>query len=98
MATHVSDDANRLNEDDSFTYIYDLNGNLESKTDKTNSDITTYTYDAQNQLIGIDFPNLTSAAYFYDGLGRRIEKDVNSAITSYGSVRLNRLELGFSIP
>ena len=45
--------------------------------------ITVYTYDAQNQLTRIEFPDLTTAAYRYDGLGRRIEKDVNGTLTRY---------------
>ena len=34
-AGHVTDPANRLLEDDSYTYSYDLNGNLTAKTPKT---------------------------------------------------------------
>ena len=45
--------------------------------------MTGYSYDAQDQLTRIDFPDLTFAAYRYDGLGRRIEKDVNGALTQY---------------
>ena len=82
-ASHLHDAANRLLDDDSFTYTYDDNGNLETKTNIISSDVTTYTYDAQNQLVRIDFPNLTFVAYRYDGLGRRIEKDVNGTITRY---------------
>ena len=81
--THVTDAANQLLEDDDFTYTYDANGNLASKTDKVTSAVTTYSYDAQNQLIRIDFPDLTFAAYRYDALARRIEKDLNGAITRY---------------
>ncbi len=33
-AAHTTDTANRLTEDDQFTYVYDANGNLTSKTDK----------------------------------------------------------------
>ena len=36
-----------------------------------------YTYDAQDQLIRIDFPDTTFATYAYDALGRRIAKDVD---------------------
>jgi len=82
---HIHDDANRLTEDDQFTYTYDANGNLETKTDKVvPTDITTYTWDAQDQLAQITFPDLTTATYKYDGLGRRIEKNVNGSITRYG--------------
>ena len=45
--------------------------------------VTTFTYDTLDQLIRIDFPDLTFATYRYDGLGRRIEKNVNGVITRY---------------
>jgi len=83
-ATHTHDDANRLLEDDDFIYTYDANGNLETKTSKVvPTDVTTYTWDAQEQLIQITFPDSTTASYAYDGLGRRIEKNVNGTITRY---------------
>ena len=82
-ASHVVDDANRLSEDDAFTYAYDLNGNLISKTAKVGGALTTYSYDAQDQLIRIDLPGGSVALYAYDGLGRRIEKDVDGAVTAY---------------
>ncbi len=62
---------------------YDDNGNLTAKTDKVTTDVTGYAYDAQNQLIQITFPDLTTANYRYDGVGRRIEKDVAGVITRY---------------
>jgi YD repeat-containing protein len=86
-ASHTTDIANRLTEDDAACYAYDSNGNLTTKTAKAagacTGAMTGYTYDAQDQLTRIDFPDLTFAAYRYDGLGRRIEKDVNGAITQY---------------
>ena len=83
-STHNHDDLNRLTEDDAFTYTYDNNGNLETKTNKaTPTDITTYHWDAQDQLIQIDHPDSTVTTYKYDGLGRRIEKNVAGTITRY---------------
>ncbi len=82
-STHTHDDLNRLLEDDQFTYTYDDNGNLETKTDKGTSAVTTYHWDAQDQLIQIDRPDSTTVTYKYDGLGRRIEKDVAGSITRY---------------
>ena len=79
----VFDAANRLTEDETFLYTYDANGNLETKTEKVGGAVTTHTYDAENRLVRIDFPDLTIAEYRYDGLGRRIEKNVNGVITRY---------------
>lgn len=77
---------NQLTEDSSFTYEYDLNGNLVRKTFKVSGNHTDYTYDAENRLIRVDefafgspTPGATST-YQYDGLGRRIEK-VGNGIT-----------------
>ena len=80
---HVYDDANRLLENDDFTYTYDANGNMATKTAKSDGAVTTYTFDAQNQLVMIAFPDGTTASYRYDGLGRRIEKNISGAITRY---------------
>jgi RHS repeat-associated protein len=78
----VFDNANRLIEDQEYTYDYDNNGNLIEKTNKSTLEVTQYNYDAENRLIQIDKPGMT-ATYRYDGLGRRIEKNVNGVITRY---------------
>ncbi len=80
---HVTSDVNRLLEDDQYTYSYDLNGNLESKTNKVTTDVTTYGYDILNRLVLITFPDTTTASYAYDALSRRIEKNVDGTITRY---------------
>ncbi|MCA9501056.1 MAG: hypothetical protein KC588_17820 [Nitrospira sp.] len=82
-STHTHNDLNRLLEDDQFTYTYDNNGNLITKTSKATSAVTTYSWDAQDQLIQINLPNSTTVTYKYDGLGRRIEKNVAGSITRY---------------
>lgn len=79
----VSDDLNRLLEDDTFTFVYDDNGNLISKTDKATLDLTTYSYDAFDRLVRADLPGGVVATYAYDALGRRIEKTVGTPVTRY---------------
>ncbi len=81
--SHSHDDANRLLEDDAYSYVYDANGNLTSKTDKASGDVTTYTWDSLDRLIQITFPDTTTATYAYDAFGRRIEKNVNGTVTRY---------------
>ncbi|MFQ5857788.1 MAG: RHS repeat domain-containing protein [Anaerolineae bacterium] len=78
----IHDAANRLTEDSNFTYTYDANGNLTTKTDKVTGGITAYTYDAEDLLIRVDKPGLV-AKYRYDVLSRRIEKVVNGVATRY---------------
>jgi RHS repeat-associated protein len=82
-ATYMHDAANKLLADAQFDYLYDANGNLVSKTERASGKKTVYTYDADNLLTRIDFPDATSAFYRYDGLGRRIEKSVNGVVTQY---------------
>lgn len=61
----------------SFTLIYDDNGNLISKTDTANpANVTTYTWDSRNRLTAISGPGI-EARFSYDALGRRTEKTVN---------------------
>ncbi|MBI3661256.1 hypothetical protein HY230_12400 [Candidatus Acetothermia bacterium] len=81
--SYVYGAANRLLEDDSFLYRYDRNGNLLEKTSKATQLATRYIYDAENQRIRVDLPDGGFATYRYDGLGRRIERNVNGIITRY---------------
>jgi RHS repeat-associated protein len=74
---------NQLTSYDSVTFDYDKNGNLTKKT-QNESDITTYTFDYENRLTRIDYPDETYSGYKYDVLGRRIEKrDRTSSISRY---------------
>ena len=60
--------------DANFTYTYDLLGNLVQKVAAGNSsDVTTYTYNAENRLIGVTTPAVATT-YVYDPIGRRIAR------------------------
>jgi len=95
LSSHIStnyiyNNANRLTSDDQFTYSYDNNGNQTSKTDKSTNKYYEYTYNNENQLtIYKEYTDsskttlLKSANYKYDGLGRRIEKEVDSIVTRF---------------
>ncbi len=77
-------DANRrLLEDDTFIYTYDPVGNLTKKTRKENGATTIYTYDAENQLVRIDRSDGGFSTYRYDGLSRRVAKNVDGQVTRY---------------
>ena len=80
---YTHDGANRLLDDDDFTYTYDADGNLTAKTAKVGGATTTYTYDALGKLVQIDLPDDGKVTYRYDGLGRRIEKVVNQQTSRY---------------
>ncbi|HZN06928.1 MAG TPA: RHS repeat-associated core domain-containing protein [Pyrinomonadaceae bacterium] len=76
FASATYNDANRLTQKGAATFTYDANGNLTS--DGTN----TYTWNARNQLASISGPSLT-ASFQYDAFGRRVNKTINGASTSY---------------
>ena len=73
--------ANQLEEDGDFTYTYDNNGNLTNKTAKAGGDFTSYEYDAENKLVRVVTPGKT-VNYDYDGLGRRVEKEIIEVTTT----------------
>ena len=84
---HSHDAANRLLEDDQACYAYDANGNLTTKTVKVagvcTGAVTTHHWDPENRLVQIDLPGGSIARYIYDGLNRRIQKDVDGTVTTY---------------
>jgi RHS repeat-associated protein len=75
------DTDNRLLSFNGTSFAYDNNGNMISRTDQTGT--TTYQYDAENRLVGINKPDGAVIGYRYDPFGRRIEKNVNGTITRY---------------
>jgi len=81
--TSTFNDGNQLEDDAGFTYQYDNNGNLTQKTNKITSAFTLYEYDAENKLIRVVREDGSIVNYRYDGLGRRIEKEVDSVVTQY---------------
>jgi RHS repeat-associated protein len=81
----IFNQANQLLEDANFTYQYDNSGNQIRKTEKLGGVFTEFEYDAENRLVRVASPN-SNAIYRYDGLGRRIAKEVSTgstAITRY---------------
>jgi len=76
-------DANQLEGDANFPYTYDNNGNQIQKTNTTSSAFTLYEYDAENSLIRVVREDGSIINYKYDGLGKRIEKEVDSVVTQY---------------
>jgi RHS repeat-associated protein len=71
------------------TLTYDNNGNLQTITDTGGT--TTYTWNARNQLVGINGPGV-SASFVYDGLGRREAKTINGNLTEFLYDSLNPVQ------
>ncbi len=65
--------------------FYDADGNLIQKTEKASGLKTQYSYDAENQLTSVQIPDGPLIKFGYDGLGRRIWKEVGGvfAISKY---------------
>ena len=77
------ENSQRLTEDWQYTYLYDNSRNLISRTPKDNTKKSyQYTYSSKNQLIEVKIMDrplgsmIKQVQYFYDVLGRRIEKRV----------------------
>jgi RHS repeat-associated protein len=77
------DAGNQLAEDAEFTYAHDSNGNQILRTNRATGFSTQFEYDAENRLIGLAREDGSVVNYRYDGLGRRIEKNVAGVITRY---------------
>ena len=83
MGPYIYYSNNAIYDDGTYTYAYTYNFNLISKTKKATGAVTNYTWDYNNRLIQVQFPDGTTAQYKYDPFGRRIEKNVNGNITQY---------------
>jgi RHS repeat-associated protein len=88
--SNVYSAANQLLEDDTYIYSYDKNGNTISKTNKTTNVYTKYYWNAENQMTRLEKYTSTpdplpysTAGYTYDGLGRRVAKNVDNTVTKY---------------
>jgi len=75
----------RLSTRNTDSYTYDLEGNLQTRTDACGT--TTYTWNVKNQLTNIQGyrPNCQplTASFTYDALGRRKTKTLNGQTTSF---------------
>jgi len=72
--------ADQLLTENGVTYTYDLNGNLESKTDANGA--TTYGYDYDNRLVKVVSPSGTTA-YEYDADGTRVSSTAAAGKVKY---------------
>jgi RHS repeat-associated protein len=79
------DTANRLLEDSSYSYSYDINGNRTEKVNKATGERERYSYNSLNQVIAYQryadsnaqTPATTDYSYSYGPLGRRWSKQNN---------------------
>ncbi|MBI4819351.1 MAG: hypothetical protein HY791_23970 [Deltaproteobacteria bacterium] len=76
----IYDDQDRLLSYGDFTYTYTANGELLTKTDTSNGDMTLYSYDELGNLREATLPNGDHLEYVIDGQNRRIGKKVNGTL------------------
>ena len=78
--TATYDAQDRLLTYGNWSYTYTANGDLQSKTDTSNGQVTTYAYDAQGNLRHVSLPDGRSIDYVIDSENRRVAKKVNGVV------------------
>ncbi len=68
--------ANQLTTWGGKAFSYDFNGNM------TGDGVTTYTWDARDQLTGVN-NTMTNASFTYDSQGRRVSRKLGAATTAF---------------
>ena len=71
-----------------FNYTYDAKGNRLTMT--TAAGVTSYGYDALNQLTGVTYPGGRHVTYAYDAAGNRTLVSDNGTNTAYSANSLNQ--------
>jgi RHS repeat-associated protein len=73
QASQSYDGAGRLTADATFTYTYDGEGDLLTRTNKSTHEVTSYTWNSAHQLLAVTAPDATQTSFGYDPLGRRTD-------------------------
>jgi RHS repeat-associated protein len=87
---------NQLKSDGVYNYEYDGEGNLRKRTDIVTGEVTEYSWDYRNRLTQVVGKNgsgsvIKSAQYSYDGLNRRIVREVDADGAGSGMPQVERL-------
>jgi len=80
VLTATYDAQDRLLSHGDFVYTYTDNGELLTKTDISNNEVTSYVYDVIGNLVEVNLPDTTKIEYVIDGLNRRVGKKVNGTL------------------
>jgi RHS repeat-associated protein len=78
--TATYDAQDRLLTYGNWSYTYTVNGDLQTKTDTSNGQVTGYTYDAQGNLRHVGLPDGRAIDYVIDSENRRVAKKVNGSV------------------
>ncbi len=79
--TATYDSQDRLLSYGTNTYSYTRNGELTSKVNSSNGDITSYSYDVIGNLMSATMPDGTQVDYVIDARNRRVGKKVGGVLT-----------------
>ncbi|MBL8823222.1 MAG: tandem-95 repeat protein [Planctomycetia bacterium] len=87
--TYSTGSNNQVLSDGVYSYTYDLEGQLQTKTTLANGDVTTYSYDHRHRLIDVTTRSagniiLSTVTYRYDALDRRFAQ-INNGTTVFTS-------------
>ncbi|HVV75561.1 MAG TPA: RHS repeat domain-containing protein [Mycobacteriales bacterium] len=63
----------RLTADANYTYSYDNESDLVSRTATSTGKVTRYIWNADHQLLGVTAPDGSQTTFGYDPLGRRVD-------------------------
>jgi RHS repeat-associated protein len=66
-----------------WTFDFDTNGNMLSRTNVTLSETTTYTWNEDNKLTEVQLPGGATVSYTYDVLGRMLTRTDSSGTTTF---------------
>ncbi len=80
VVTATYDAQDRIETSGDYVFGFTENGELASKLDTSNGDLTTYEYDALGNLRGVVPPDGTEIEYLVDGQGRRVGKIVDGVL------------------
>ncbi|MCH6259469.1 hypothetical protein MLD52_23135, partial [Puniceicoccaceae bacterium K14] len=61
-----------------FEPSYDLNGSQLQSRSRGSGEVSQYTWDESNRLASVEVGDHTQVSFHYDGLGRRVRKDVST--------------------
>lgn len=81
--TAAYDAHERLTDWNNYDYTYNKNGERISKTNTSNSDVTTYGWDTWGKLKTVTLPNTDEIKYKFDGAGRKTATLLNNSVESY---------------